>query len=201
MRLILIYTQIIKRQLLTIALILLFSNTFGQDGWDLQDYYEYANEFYFKGSYELAIENYSKVVELDSTHAQAFFQRGSCKLKTNEYDEAISDYTIAGNLNKAATREGVTDFDRYSPRGEMNSYFAIGNVWLAKGDYKKYYKFFSIGLELGDNEEHRLMERGKVMIRIGETARACQDSKKARLKGGGYYRGYNCEKYEIEEKN
>lgn len=47
------------------------------------------------GNYKNAIKNYSKAIELDSMHAEAYFSRGTVKLNELQFDEAILDFDKA----------------------------------------------------------------------------------------------------------
>ncbi len=48
-----------------------------------------------EGDYKTAIKYYSKVLELDTANAEAYFSRGTAKLNNFKFDEAISDFNKA----------------------------------------------------------------------------------------------------------
>ena len=48
-----------------------------------------------EGDYKSAIKNYSKAIELDSGNAEAYFARGTAKLNSFQFDEAILDFDIS----------------------------------------------------------------------------------------------------------
>ncbi len=50
---------------------------------------------YKEGDNKAAIKNYSKVIELDSTYAKAYFSRGTLRLNNFKFDEAILDFDKA----------------------------------------------------------------------------------------------------------
>lgn len=50
---------------------------------------------YKEGDNKAAIKNYTKVIELDSSYAEAYFSRGTVKLNEFKFDEAILDFDKA----------------------------------------------------------------------------------------------------------
>lgn len=48
-----------------------------------------------EGDYKTAIKNYSKAIELDTANAEAYFAKGTVKLKDSKFDEAVSDFEKA----------------------------------------------------------------------------------------------------------
>ncbi len=54
-----------------------------------------GNEKNSDEDYKNAIKNYSKVIEIDSTYAEAYFARGTSKFNEQKFDEAIEDYDKA----------------------------------------------------------------------------------------------------------
>jgi antitoxin component YwqK of YwqJK toxin-antitoxin module len=51
-----------------------------------------------EGDFKTAVKNYSKVIELDSMYAEAYFARGTARLNDFQFDEAIFDFDIALRL-------------------------------------------------------------------------------------------------------
>lgn len=51
-----------------------------------------------EGDNKNALKNYSKVIELDTTYAEAYFARGTVKLNDFQFDEAILDFDKALRL-------------------------------------------------------------------------------------------------------
>jgi len=76
--------------------IFIFGFTYGQS----------SEQFVLKGdslfddkNYSLAIENYSKAIELDTLNAEAYFKRGNIYAKKHKDKKALSDYNLAILLN------------------------------------------------------------------------------------------------------
>lgn len=72
---------------------------------------------YKEGDNKSAIKNYSKVIELDSTYADAYFSRGTVKLNDFQFDDAILDFDKALKfepyLEKALTNRAFTRIRKY----------------------------------------------------------------------------------------
>ena len=66
--------------------------------------------------YDLAIQNYTKAIELDSKYALAYRNRGLSWREKGDYDRAIQDYTKAIELNP-----------KYA-----DAYFQRGFVWIRR---------------------------------------------------------------------
>ena len=51
------------------------------------------------GHYKEAIKDFTRVIEIDADNANAFFNRGCCYDSIGELDLAISDYSVALELD------------------------------------------------------------------------------------------------------
>jgi Tfp pilus assembly protein PilF len=51
-----------------------------------------------QSDYKTALKHYSKAIEIDSTYAEAYFSRGTVKLKDRQFDDAVSDFDRALNF-------------------------------------------------------------------------------------------------------
>ena len=47
-----------------------------------------------KGDYDLALEDYNKVIELNPNYAEAYYSRGMAYGKKGDYDLALVDYNM-----------------------------------------------------------------------------------------------------------
>jgi TonB family protein len=81
-----------------------------------------------KGEFDLAIDDYNKVIEMKPSDASAFISRGNAFSGKKVYDLAINDYNKAIEINPK-------DSSAYTNRGE--SFEKMGNVQKALDDYKK----------------------------------------------------------------
>ncbi len=59
--------------------------------------------------YKEAVKDFSRVIEIDPQNANAFFNRGCCYDSIGELDLAISDYSVALELDLRSGNEEVDD--------------------------------------------------------------------------------------------
>ena len=95
---------------------------------DAAFYQKRAGEHLFNKKYDLAVPEYTKVIELDSKDAANYLNRGLALFKLKNYDLAIADYDKAIEL---APKESMVYFNR----GDLHE--KMGNLQKAIGDYKK----------------------------------------------------------------
>ena len=72
---------------------------FGQTA---EDYFNKAKDYADNGKYQLAIDNYTKCLKLetdDANKASAYYNRGSAYDDLGNYTAAIADYTSAITIN------------------------------------------------------------------------------------------------------
>ena len=116
-----------KNILYTLALIVCFSS-FGQTEEDINDLYKIAMENFGKQKFEKAIEDLSKIIELDSQHPAlyvAYEFRGESLAQLGYYNKAILDYTKSieidhPNISMTYYYRGLC----YSKIGDWNSFCA-----------------------------------------------------------------------------
>lgn len=95
---------------------------------DFTFYQKRAVGYVVKGEYDLAVADYSKVIELKPDDASTYLNRGLAFYNKKSYDLAIADYNKVIELNpKEATA--------YMNRGE--SHEKLGNLQKAISDYQK----------------------------------------------------------------
>jgi len=66
---------------------------------DAGSYYKIANDYYEKGDYEKAIENYNMAILLNPLFSEAYFNRALSYYQLKNYDKSIADYTEAAELD------------------------------------------------------------------------------------------------------
>ena len=66
-----------------------------------------------------AIADFSEVIKLDSENANAYFNRGCCYDSIGEIDMAISDYSVALELDMKASAQQNSGVN--SPSNEGNN--------------------------------------------------------------------------------
>lgn len=110
-----------------------------------------------EGNVKAALKYCSKVIELDSTYADAYFARGTIKLNEFRFDEAIADY------DKALTFEPLMEF-------------ALSNRAFAR---IRKYQFAGSRTLSQTNEVTVLASKDKVPIPKSEQEKICRDLDKA----------------------
>lgn len=111
-----------------------------------------------------AIEDYSKVLELDSKFVTAYISRGSAFLDLKKYNEAITDYNKAIEL-------APHDAQIYAYRGR--AYYEVEQFKEAMEDYDK-------ALTLDDENAYALYNRGLLKYAVYyDFDGGCEDFKMA----------------------
>jgi TonB family protein len=95
---------------------------------DFAFYRKRADENVGKGEYALAVNDYSKAIELNPKEVSVYLNRGLAHYNQKNYDLAAADYDKAIELNPK-------DSMLYFNRG--NSYEKLGNLQKAAVDYQK----------------------------------------------------------------
>lgn len=95
---------------------------------DFTVYQQQADAHLVKGEYDLALADYSKVIELNPKSANSYLSRGLSYYYKESYNQAISDYNKGIEL---APNESMAYFNR------GDSYEKLGNTEKAVADYQK----------------------------------------------------------------
>jgi len=95
---------------------------------DFAFYRKRADENISRGEYDLAVNDYSKAIELNPKDTSVYLNRGLAHYNKKNYDLATADYDKAIELNP---KDSMLYFNR------ANSYEKMGNVQKAVGDYQK----------------------------------------------------------------
>ncbi|GAA5576208.1 lipopolysaccharide assembly protein B [Porphyromonas gingivalis] len=186
-------------------------------------YYNRGVDCCIVGSYEEAIKDYSKAIELDGKFAHAYYGRGNVYYKKGANEEAIKDYSKAIELDgkfahayhgrgnayfkKGSYEEAIKD---YSQAIELDgkfvhAYHGRGNVYCEKGSYEEAIKDYSKAIELDDKFVHAYHGRGRAYCEKGANEEAIKDYSKAIELDGKFVHAYHgrgrayCEKGLYEE--
>jgi tetratricopeptide (TPR) repeat protein len=123
-----------------------------------------------QGGYDNAITEFTNAINLDSSNAQAYHNRGVLYRDKGEYDSAVSDFNRAVTLDP---NNGAVFFSR-------------GKTYLAQGNYDQAIADFSKAIELGlkneSNESNISLfycKRGESYMAQGGYDRAMADLNKA----------------------
>lgn len=115
------------------------------------------------GSYEQAVEEFDKAIELVPNHASAYSWRGETYNDMRNYERALDDLDIAISLNP-------NNAPNYNDRGV--AYYGLGNYKLALEEYDKaiaIYPNYALGYH----------NRGVLYISMGKYEHALEDFDKA----------------------
>ncbi|KGO04468.1 tetratricopeptide repeat protein [Porphyromonas gulae] len=161
------------------------------------------------GSYEEAIKDFSKAIELDDKFALAYHNRGDAYSKKGSYEEAIKDYSKAIELDdkyapayhnrgiayceKGWCEEAIKDFSKAI---ELDDKFALtycgrGNAYSNKGSYDEAIKDYSKAIELDGKFVYAYEGRGKAYYKKGSYDEAIKDYSKAIELDDKYIHAYN----------
>ena len=124
---------------LFLVLIFATSLSFGQT---TDEYYNKANDKAKLQDYRGAIEDYTKVIELNPNYSKAYNNRGNSKAKLQDDSGAIADYTKAIELNP-----------NYS-----NAYYNRGNSKKILKDTNGACLDWSKAVELGEGDAYDLIK-------------------------------------------
>jgi tetratricopeptide (TPR) repeat protein len=91
-------------------------------------FYRRGNAYYYLGSLEKAIGDYSRALVLSPGHAETFYNRANSYADLGDHDRAIEDYTRAIGLKP--------DFDA-AYYNRANSHLRKGKLLRAIEDYRK----------------------------------------------------------------
>ncbi|MEA3470243.1 MAG: tetratricopeptide repeat protein [Thermodesulfobacteriota bacterium] len=161
-------------------------------------YYNRGLAYLKKGSYESAIRDFTKVVQLNPNDGRAYYNRGNALALINFYERAIADYSraIAISPEKASLyysrgltyqekREyydrAIDDFKKavtINP-GDKKSYCFLGITHYKKKDYREAQKYFGKALSIDPNYAEAVMGRGQAYLRSGKIEQSLSDFKKA----------------------
>ncbi len=122
---------------------------------DARKYYEIANDYFDRGDYDKAIENYNMAILLNPLFSEAYFGRALCYYKLKDFDKAIQDYTKAIELDpknpiiynnrgdayyrKQQFGEAIKDYDKaimLNPN-YMKAYYNRGLCYASLEQYDK----------------------------------------------------------------
>ena len=126
---------------------------------DAMSYYQIANDFFEKGDYEKAIENYNMAILLNPVFSEAYFNRALCYYQLKNYDKSIADYTKAAEL------------DPKNP----NIYNNKGDAFYRKQDYASAIKDYDKAVMLNPNYLKALYNRALSYASLEDYDKAVED--------------------------
>ena len=167
---------------------------------DSQDHVFYNNrgiDYGEKGEHDLAVEDFTKAIELKPDYALAYNNRGAVYRSKGEYDKAIEDCNKAIQLksdyaepysnrgaayrNKADYERAIKDYDRaikLKPNF-VQAYYNRGLAYHEKGELDVAIKDYSKAIELNPKLFHPYYNRGNAYLQKRDFDRAIEDYSKA----------------------
>ncbi|MCU0324110.1 MAG: tetratricopeptide repeat protein [Spirosomaceae bacterium] len=145
---------------------------------NIEEFHEKGFEAYENGNFELAIEYFTKCIELDKNDAAAYNNRGAIYRKLKRYQEAIADYTKAIKLDEnyafAFNNRGICYYElkRYQEaiadytkaiKLDENYAFAYSNRGICYHKLKRYPEAiadFTKAIKLDENYAAAYLNRG-----------------------------------------
>lgn len=116
---------------------------------------------YIRGSYDLAIDNYSRAIKLSPTYAWAYLHRGMCYRNKGALDKAQADYNQALLLNP--------DF--------AAAYVGLGNIHYDRQEYEQSVIANTKAIQLNPNYGRAYRNRSVAYKKLGEFKLAADDKK------------------------
>lgn len=146
---------------------------------------------------ELAIEDFSRSVELRPDNKEALVNRGNMLKESGRKDEALKDYIAALQVDSLFPKayfnrgtlfaddhrnsEAITDFTMAISLDSnyMLAYFKRGNVYYSEKLYEKAYGDYNKAIKLKDDYPEAYYNRGLTLFFMGNNEDACRDLKKS----------------------
>lgn len=99
--------------------------------------FEEANILCNNKEYTKAIDIYKKCIDNDEQTERAYYNLGTCYIKTKEYNKAVDAFRAVLKIN-----------DVYA-----NAYYNLGCAYSRIDDYKKAYRCFNIAWSLNNEDK------------------------------------------------
>ena len=122
-------------------------------------YFERGTACLREGRYSEAIENYTKVIELETSNIEAYYNRGLANQKLRSFDQAIEDFTRIIELRPDFTQ----------------AYFERGNTYFDRNQYEEAIKNYSKILELEPSNAGAMYNRGLANQKLRSFDQAIED--------------------------
>jgi len=126
---------------------------------DAKTYYQMGNDYYEKGDYDKAIENYNMAILLNPVFSEAYFNRALSYYQLKNFDKSIADYTKSMEL------------DPQNPIIFNNR----GDAFYRKQDFQSAVKDYDKAISLNPNYLKAFYNRGLSYASIEEYEKAVED--------------------------
>ncbi|MEM0382875.1 MAG: tetratricopeptide repeat protein [Candidatus Anstonellales archaeon] len=164
---------------------------------DANKFYQIGLEYFKRGDYEKARENFSKVLVLNSVMSDAYFYRALSSYFLKDYDSAYRDYTRALELDpknpviynnrgdilfkKGQINDAIKDYDKaivFDPN-YARAYHNRGICYLSLEKYDKALEDFNKVIELEPNNPDAYYLRGVCYENLNDFDKAAKDYQRA----------------------
>jgi len=125
-------------------------------------YSDRGDDYLNSGNYDLAIAEYTRAIELDSSLAYLYYNRGLAYEQKGDYRSAILDFSQVIQMNP----------------GEGEAYFERGFNYALNGDYELSVNDFTQAIELNPQDAYAYNNRGFSYENLGQVDEAIRDFEK-----------------------
>ncbi|MDD5023002.1 MAG: AAA family ATPase [Candidatus ainarchaeum sp.] len=160
---------------------------------DARTYYQQGNNYYEKGDYEKAIENYNMAILLSPVFSEAYFNRALSYYQLKNFEKSISDYSKAAELDpknpiiynnrgdayyrKQDYHTAVKDYDKAITLNPeyLKAFYNRGLSYASLEDYDKAVEDFTKVVELKSDFAEAYHLRGLAFEYNGNLEKAVKD--------------------------
>ncbi len=164
---------------------------------DARTYYQQGNDYYEKGDYEKAIENYNMAILLSPVFSEAYFNRALSYYQLKNFEKSVSDYSKAGELDpknpiiynnrgdayyrKQDYHTAIKDYDKAITLNPeyLKAFYNRGLSYASLEDYEKAVEDFSKVIEIKKDFAEAYHLRGLAYEYNGTLDRAVKDYEEA----------------------
>jgi SpoVK/Ycf46/Vps4 family AAA+-type ATPase len=129
---------------------------------DARTYYQLGNDYYEKGDYDRAIQNYNMAILLNPVFSEAFFNRALGYYQLKNFEKSIADYTKSMELD---------------PQNPI-IYNNRGDAYYRKQDFQTAIKDYDRAIQLNPNYLKAFYNRGLSYASVEEYEKAVDDFSK-----------------------
>ena len=129
-----------------------------------KDWYKKGKSYADDEIYGKAIECFTKAIEIDPKHAEAYDYRGYCYYRMVQYEEALADFEMALKLGSKFSEVG---------------YYYMGNTYHEMENYEEAIKSFTKAIEINPEEADYYYDRGSSYYELKLFKKAEADFKEA----------------------
>lgn len=164
---------------------------------DAKTYYKLGNDYYEKGEYEKAIENYNMAILLNPIFSEAYFNRALSYYQLKNFEKSIADYTKSAELDpnnpiiynnrgdayyrKQDFNNAIKDYDKAITLNPdyLKAFYNRGLSYASNEDYEKAVEDFSKVVQLKPDFAEAYHLRGLAFEYAGSVESAIKDYEKA----------------------